>query len=86
MVFQKRTIVRANKDDHRSCVLKQICIAYILILTYRWHVKYDVNVFNNIKTNVAILHYKADIAYGKCSKISNTLKLRKPKIIAEINF
>ena len=25
-------------------------------------------------------------AYGKCSKISNTLKLRTPKIIAENNF
>ena len=24
--------------------------------------------------------------YGKCSKISNTLKLRTPKIIAENNF
>ena len=24
--------------------------------------------------------------YGKCSKISNTLKLRTPKIIAEDNF
>ena len=26
------------------------------------------------------------MAYGKCSKISNTLKLRTPKIIAENNF
>ena len=26
------------------------------------------------------------IGYGKCSKISNTLKLRTPKIIAENNF
>ena len=26
------------------------------------------------------------LAYGKCSKISNTLKLRTPKIIAENNF
>ena len=25
-------------------------------------------------------------AYGKCSKISNTLKLRTPNIIAENNF
>ena len=25
-------------------------------------------------------------AYGKCSKISNTLKLRTPKIITENNF
>ena len=25
-------------------------------------------------------------AYGKCSKISNTLKLRTPKITAENNF
>ena len=27
-----------------------------------------------------------DTGYGKCSKISNTLKLRTPKIIAENNF
>ena len=26
------------------------------------------------------------LRYGKCSKISNTLKLRTPKIIAENNF
>ena len=26
------------------------------------------------------------ISYGKCSKISNTLKLRTPKIIAKNNF
>ena len=26
------------------------------------------------------------VLYGKCSKISNTLKLRTPKIIAENNF
>ena len=33
--------------------------------------------------------YKAFLTrfnYGKCSKISNTLKLRTPKIIAENNF
>ena len=29
---------------------------------------------------------KANDYYGKCSKISNTLKLRTPKIIAENNF
>ena len=34
----------ANKDDHKSCVLTQICIAYNLILTLRWYVKFDVNV------------------------------------------
>ena len=28
--------------------------------------------------------YKGD--YGKCSKITNTLKLRTPKIFAENNF
>ena len=33
------------------------------ISTYRWHVKFDVDVFNNIKTNSAILDYKIDIAY-----------------------
>ena len=31
-------------------------------LTYIWCVKFDHNIFNNIKTNVAILQYKADIA------------------------
>ena len=30
--------------------------------------------------------YRYKINYGKCSKISNTLKLRTPKIIAENNF
>ena len=63
MVFWKRTIINENKDDHKSCVLTQICIAYNLILTCRWYVKFDVNVFSNIKTSVAILHYKTDIAY-----------------------
>ena len=66
MVFWKRTIKMANKDDHKSCVFTQISIAYNLILTCRWYVKLDVNVFSNIKTNVAILHYKTAIAYTCC--------------------
>ena len=32
------------------------------------------------------LSLNAGQKYGKCSKISNTLKLRTPKIIAENNF
>ena len=63
----------ANKDDHKSCVLTQICIAYNLILTCRWYVKFDVNVFSSIKTNVAILHYKTDIAYTCCKQLSCTV-------------
>ena len=39
----------ANKDDHKSCFLTQICIAYNLILTCRWYVKFDFNVFRNIQ-------------------------------------
>ena len=31
-------------------------------------------------------NYREHLCYGKCSKISNTLKLRTPKIIAENNF
>ena len=54
MVSWKKTIIVANKDDHKSCVLTQICIAYDLILTCRWYVKLDVNVFSNIKTDVTI--------------------------------
>ena len=37
MVFWKRTIIMANKDE--SCVLTQICIAFKLILACRWYVK-----------------------------------------------
>ena len=35
-----------------------------------------------------IFHFELCVnkVYGKCSKISNTLKLRTPKIIAENNF
>ena len=33
-----------------------------------------------------VVFYVLFVAYGKCSKISNTLKLRTPKIIAENNF
>ena len=67
IVFWKRTIRKTNKDDHKSCVLTQICIAYNLILTCRCYAKFDVNVFSKIKANVAILHYKTDIAYT-CGK------------------
>ena len=62
MVFWKRTIIMANKDDHKSCILTQICIAYNSILTCRWYVKFDVNVFSYIKTNLAILHYKTCVS------------------------
>ena len=54
MEFRKRTKIVSNKDDQESWGLTQIGISYILSPTYRWHVKFDVNVFNNIKTNVAI--------------------------------
>ena len=52
----------SNKDDKESSVLTQICIAYILFPTYKCHVKIDVNVFINIKTNVTFSQYKTDIA------------------------
>ena len=35
---------------------------------------------------VGLVTLRSLIKYGKCSKISNTLKLRTPKIIAEYNF
>ena len=74
MVFWKRTIIiMANKDDHLTCVLSQICITFNLILTCRWYVKFDVNVFSNIKTNVGILHNKTDIAYTCCNRLACTV-------------
>ena len=39
-------------------------------------------VFRPVTLNTLIFY----LAYGKCSKISNTLKLRTPKIIAENIF
>ena len=36
--------------------------------------------YNHLTSNLHLLEY------AKCSKISNTLKLRTPKIIAENNF
>ena len=73
MVFWKRTIIMANKDDHKYCVLTQSCVAFNLILTCRWYVKFDVNVFSNIKTNVAILHNKTDIAHTCCKQLACTI-------------
>ena len=73
MVFWKRPIKMANKDDHKSCVLTQICIAYKLTLICRWYVKFDVIIFSYIKTNVAIVHYKTDIAYTCCKQLSCTV-------------
>ena len=35
----------SKKNDHKSRVLTQICIAYMLISTYSWYVNFDVNVF-----------------------------------------
>ena len=54
MVFWEITIIMANKDDHKPCVLTQICISYNLNLTCRWNVKFDANVFSNIRTEIAI--------------------------------
>ena len=70
MVFWKRTIIMPKKDDNESRVLTQICIAYILILTYSWYVKFDVNIFNNIKMNFTISQYNADIAYTSCKQFT----------------
>ena len=58
IVFWKRKIIMANKDNHKSC---------------RWYIKFDVNVFSNIKKNVAILHYKTDIVYTCCKQLSCTV-------------
>ena len=73
MFFWKRTIIKANKDYRKSCVLAQICIAYNLILKCRWHVNFDVNVFSNTKINVTIFHYKTNIAYTCCKQLSCTV-------------
>ena len=75
IVCWKRTIIMANTGDHKSCVFTQICIAYNLILTCRWYVKSDVNVFSITKTNVGILHYETDIAYKKlcCKQLARTV-------------
>ena len=35
---------------------------------------------------LTLFNLLVSVKYGKCSKISNTLKLRTPKIIAENNF
>ena len=72
MVFWNRTII-SKKDDHESWVLTQICIAYMLILKYIWHGMFDVNIFLNIKTNVPILQYNADIAYTHCKQLTCTV-------------
>ena len=44
----------------------------IKIITFVWKIIFYLKGWNSM--------------YGKCSKISNTLKLRTPKIIAENNF
>ena len=44
-----------------------------LILTHSWYAKFDVNIFNNIKTNVATLKYKADIPYTYCKQLTCTV-------------
>ena len=68
----------SKKDGHESWVLTQIYIAYMLISTYSWYAKLDVNVFNNIKTNVAILQYKAGIAYICCKQLTFTVLSSHP--------
>ena len=90
MVFWKRTIIVSKKDDNESGVLTQICIAYMLISTYRWYAMSDVNVFNNIKTNVAILQYKADIANTCCKQLLCTVLSNYPSpfcgILEKVSF
>ena len=44
----------------------------------------DIGKPNRITSDTATFGIKRH--YGKCSKITNTLKLRTPKIIAENNF
>ena len=48
MEFRKRSKIVSNKDVQESRGLTQIGVACVLFPTYRWHVKFDVNVFNNI--------------------------------------
>ena len=43
------------------------------IWTYSCYVKFDDNVLNNIKTNVAISQFKADIAYTCCKQLTCTV-------------
>ena len=84
MVFYKRKIIMANKDDHKSCVLTKICIAYNLILTCRSYVKFDVNVTRQI-----LLIHVANNRYVQFYPfIPRHFKvfMKKPKTSVSVNF
>ena len=46
----------------------------------------EFNKFNNTGARMLDSIYHLTLKYSKCSKISNTLKLRTPKFIAKNNF
>ena len=59
-------------------MMKLLVVFYLLLYV----VCFDVFEWFSLPLGATILLF----GYGKCSKISNTLKLRTPKIIAENNF
>ena len=61
-----------NVDEYSSTSHKKQCVVNLYSASMKSYQYRNFDISENI--------------YGKCSKISNTLKLRTPKIIAENNF
>ena len=87
-----QTSLKTRKKKNLKCdlmVLKAALISDRIALIPFWlqrkKFKLDLNVCLEIVDLVCYRHMSTAM-YGKCSKISNTLKLRTPKIIAENNF
>ena len=69
-----------DKKNYGKIWIRSTFLSILIILHVRiaYQVQVDIDfIFDKRRKKVL---------YGKCSKISNTLKLRTPKIIAENNF
>ena len=59
-------------------------INHMTLKLHFWHE--NINILLSFKLHTILMDAITLCYYGKCSKISNTLKLRTPKIITENNF
>ena len=87
-----QTSLKTRKKKNLKCdlmVLKAALTSDGIVLIPFWlqrkKFQLDLN-FCLEEVDLACYRHMSTAMYGKCSKISSTLKLRTPKVIAENNF
>ena len=85
--FQENQSASTDRQVERERERKDVFfLNFVIFLTLRTCLRISVSCISLQKILIDEMSLSDCMYYGKCSKISNTLKLQTPKIIAENNF